>query len=470
MQFSLRSTSLTLLALSTLGGCASLPLSERAGVETRVQDAVGAAPRSINEAATARAQRLQALFAEPLTPEAAARVAVSGNPRIAAVFGELGVARADFLAGSLPANPTLSLARLVPEHDEPDVLKQVFGIDLLGLLTLPARRQASRAGWEAAKARAVGQAILVAGAARAAMIDHIAANQQLDLMRQADATAQAALVAAEAIHAAGNSARVELDRERLFAAEVSLQRRVAETEASATRERVNAALGLPATLIDSWAPARRLAPPPTEPIQMEEIAARVLSTSLDRTQAVAALEASRALRGAGLLSSWLPGLAFEGERERDGSEWKSGLGVGLVLPLFGLGSAERLRIDSIGSMNTAQLEAVDAEIGAIARETAIRAESARVIALNYRETLLPLSQEVFAGTQLDFNAMQVGVFELLAAKRARLATGQGAIEATRAWWQAHAALDLLLNGVSPGVPVASGQTLSTQPNSPDPGH
>ena len=458
-----------LSASALLAGCATVSAADLAAAGERIERAVGATPRSGLEAADSRAGRVAELLAEPVTPEQAARIAVSGHPRVAAAFARLGLAQADVLAGSLPANPTLSLTRLVPDHDEPDVLKQAFGIDLLSLLTLPSRSAAAREAWEGAKARAIGEALLVAGQARAAMIDHIAAAQQLDLMRQANEASQAALAAAEAIHAAGNSARVEVDRERLFAAEVSLLLRQAEAEFAASREEVSAALGLTGEQARGWTASRRLPPPPADPIAGDGIEAAVLSASTDRAQAMAVLEASRILARSTVLTSWLPGLELEAERERDG-DWKQGLGLGAVLPLFGLGGPDRLRAEQATALAAAEAEAIDLELRAEARAAFIRAEAARSMAVERREILLPLSQAVFEGVQLDFNAMQAGIFQLLEAKRARLETGRTAIEATRVYWQAQAGLDLLLAGGRPGGPAVSAMPAASGPARPDPGH
>lgn len=459
----------TVAVVTLLAGCANIPAQDLAGITGRIEQSTGAVPQTGAPDSEIRSQRVAELLAEPVTPEIAARIAVSGHPRVAAAFAQLGIDRAGVVAGALPANPTLSLARLVPEHDGPDVLKQAFGIDLLSLLTLPARRGAARAGWEAAKARAVGETLLVAGAARAAMIDHIGAAQQLDLMRQANEASQAALAAAEAIHAAGNSARVELDRERLFAAGVALDLRRAEAAFAVSREEVSAALGLTGEQASTWTAARRLPAPPSDAIARSDIEAAVLSASTDKAQAVAVLEASRILARSTSLTSWLPGLELDGERERDG-DWKQGLGIGAVLPLFGFGAPDRQRADSVRALAEAEAEAIDLELRSEARARLIQAEAARSIALDHRETLLPLSQAVFEGVQLDFNAMQVGIFQLLEAKRARLETGRAAIEATRLYWQAQAGLDLLLAGAGPGGSAVMAMPAGGGAAKPDPGH
>lgn len=452
-------------------GCAVLPGPGPAAVIGTLEQTAGVVPRSTAGAPVPEAGRLAALLAEPVTPEIAARIAIAGHPGVAAAFARLGLARADLVAGALPAGPDLSLIRVSAPQGGSDALKQAFGIDLLSLLTLPARQAAARATWEAARAQAVGEALLVGGRARSMMIDHVAAAQRLDLMGQAHETAQAALAAAEAIHAAGNSRRVDLDRERLFAAEVALALRAAQADHAASRERMSSALGLSGPAAASWRAVRRLPAPPAKSPATADVEAAVLSASTDRAAALARLEAARIVARSTRLESWLPGLAVEVEREREDGGSTTGSGVHAVLPVPGLGSAWRARAESARALAEVQAEMVDLELRAEARALAGLAEAARAVAVEHRDVLLPLSQSVFEGAQLDFNAMQIGIFQLLEAKRTRLAGGLAAIEATRLYWQAAAALDLLLAGAGPGAASGPGSPArGAGPVRADPGH
>ena len=429
----------------TMAGCATIPVNETRAVSARIEQATRGKPTF--DAATNREAsiRIEALLADPLTPEIAARIAIANNPRVAMAFGELGVARADFLEGALPVNPMIHAARLVPKAPEADILKYGFGFDLMSLITLPARRRAAQGYWEGAKARVVGETLMVAGTARLAMIDYIGANQNLDLMRQANDASQASLAAAEAIFAAGNSAPIDVDRERLFAAQMSIVLKQAEAGLVPARERVNASLGLSDNQRATWTSGRRLPAPPSEAIDVTAIEADVMAASTDLAAATGMLSAAKAVRGTSGILSIFPGLELSGERERDGV-WKRGFGVGVGLPIFGLGGSTRLRADSTARLATASLASLNNELRANARSAAATAEAMRQIAIERRETILPLSAQLFSNTQLNFNAMQLGIFQLLEAKRARLDAGRASIEATRDYWIAQANLDLLRQG------------------------
>ena len=73
-------------------------------------------------------------------------------------------------------------------------------------------------------------------------------------------------------------------------------------------------------------------------------------------------------------------------------------------------------------------------------------QAATKSAAYYKSVLLPLRQQVVDETQLQFNAMAVGVFQLLQAKRDQIETGRSYVETLRDYWITRAELEQLLAG------------------------
>jgi cobalt-zinc-cadmium efflux system outer membrane protein len=83
--------------------------------------------------------------------------------------------------------------------------------------------------------------------------------------------------------------------------------------------------------------------------------------------------------------------------------------------------------------------------------------------LYYRDILLPLHERIVNETQLQYNAMQIGPFQLLRAREQQIETAVGYVNALRDYWLARGDVALLLSGrlstspmTSPGG--AAGQT------------
>ena len=78
-------------------------------------------------------------------------------------------------------------------------------------------------------------------------------------------------------------------------------------------------------------------------------------------------------------------------------------------------------------------------------ETHAALESSRY----FLDVVLPLRASVTEQTQRQFNAMQLGVFQLLEARRRELDAGRRYVEALLAHWTARAQLEALLLGRMP---------------------
>jgi outer membrane protein, heavy metal efflux system len=74
----------------------------------------------------------------------------------------------------------------------------------------------------------------------------------------------------------------------------------------------------------------------------------------------------------------------------------------------------------------------------------------------YRDILLPLHERVVSEGQLQYNAMQIGIFQLLRDRAQQIEAGVAYVEELRDYWVARADLAQILSGrlpISTGSPV-----------------
>ena len=118
---------------------------------------------------------------------------------------------------------------------------------------------------------------------------------------------------------------------------------------------------------------------------------------------------------------------------------------------------------------------------AINIRAAVRAARARAItaqerARMYRETLMPLRERVVQQTVLQYNAMAVGVFQVLQARREQIDAGHAYIATLHEYWRTRAALEQLLAGRLAGTiaTATDARSMSTMASSSssasNPGH
>ena len=99
---------------------------------------------------------------------------------------------------------------------------------------------------------------------------------------------------------------------------------------------------------------------------------------------------------------------------------------------------------------------------ATARALRDRVDGARDRALYYRDILLPLHERIVNEAQLQYNAMQLGPFQLLRAREQQIQTAVAYIESLRDYWLARADVEQILSGRLPNSRLVSTRTTSGQ--------
>ena len=104
------------------------------------------------------------------------------------------------------------------------------------------------------------------------------------------------------------------------------------------------------------------------------------------------------------------------------------------------------------------------------RETLSRVTSAYARARQYERVILPAQRRVVEETQLQYNAMQLGIFQLLQARREQLDVELAYVDTLREFWSSAAAIDTLLAGHRVDVGEDTGATTMSAGSEPAGGH
>jgi cobalt-zinc-cadmium efflux system outer membrane protein len=133
------------------------------------------------------------------------------------------------------------------------------------------------------------------------------------------------------------------------------------------------------------------------------------------------------------------------EREPKG-EWATGPSLALPIPLFNQGQPQVARAAAELRRLRQQYLATEVTLRSRVRAAHAAVQAARRRAEDYHKLVLPARQQVLDQTQLQYNAMQVGAFELLAARQQQIEAGESYVRALRDYWVARTELDRLLQG------------------------
>ncbi|MCO5170676.1 MAG: TolC family protein [Planctomycetes bacterium] len=437
------------LASVLLAGCVTVPRDAGFDDVARLAEQRGAPPVHWfqGEPEDARVEaRVEALLETELDAVTATRIALLRSPRLQAVYEELGVAQAALVQAGLLSNPVLRGEVRLPVAGGGLGIEVGVAQEFLDLFLLPLRRRLAGAAFVAAKLRVTGEVLDVVAETRAAFYDLQAAAQLRELRATAVAALEAAHELARRLREAGNIPALDLALQRAQYEEERLELVRAEAQVELARARVDRLMGVFGAEA-RWRFARRLPELPPD----DEGLARAERQAVGRSLELGALEQEVLVAGeqVGLARTFafLPSLTLgaSAEREPDGG-WGVGPQLALPLPIFDQGQARIAAARARLRQRQALVAATALQVRAATRAAVARVLAARARVEHQRRTVLPARQLVLDETQLQYNAMQVGAFQLLDARRAQIEAGVRFVRDQREYWVARAELDRLTAG------------------------
>ncbi|GMQ82992.1 MAG: TolC family protein [Rhodothermia bacterium] len=439
---------LLFVLLGGLVGCASVP--REAGfpdVRQNVTDRIGyqvqwyrGAPE---EAEVAEAIRSQ--LRDALTVDEAVQIALLNNRWLQAIYEDLGVAQADVVQAGLLHNPIFGGDATFPTSGGiPDLFFSVV-TNFLDIFYIPLRKAVANAAFEGAKLQVTGAAMDLSGQTRAAFYRVQADGQLLEMLQQVVLATEATYEAARRMHEAGNIRNLDLHNEQALYEQARLDLEAAEALMVEGRERLNSLMGLWGA-DTKWTLANRLPDIPEQQMDLSDLEKRAITTSLDLGIAKQEIETFGQLLGLTQSTALVPALDLGASAEREDGGWKIGPAAALALPIFDQGQARIATVQAELRRRQAKYLAVAVEVRSVVRVIRQRLITARRIAEHYQNVTLPLRSLITEESQLHYNAMQIGIFQLLLAKRQEIQAGRNYIQALHAYWVARSDLDLLLQG------------------------
>ena len=411
--------------------------------------------RTEEEAAAAEAC-VRTLLAQPLTAEAAVQIALLNNRGLQADYNELGISEAQMVEASLPPSPSFALSKLFTSAQF-EIERQIVQ-NVLGLLTLPRRREIAEDKFHQAQVRAVEATLRTAAEARRGYYRAVAANQIVGFLSKARTSAESISELSKKLGETGAMPKLDQAREHAFYAEVSAQLAVARLRQRSERARLNRALGLwgqqtnyklPGSLAPLPAP-----PPPIADVETQAVLSRadlqvarmqlaILAKQYGLTRATRFINM---LQAAGINTSdstLVP--QSNGEEVRDRERF-NGFEIDFEIPIYDFGRARTRLAEEAYMQAVNRLIEKAVNVRSQADEAYQTYRGTYDIAGHFDKEILPLREIISQQELLNYNGMLTDLFALLADARARILANVQAIEARRDFWLAKADLHVAIVG------------------------
>lgn len=443
-----RSGTFAALALSISGACAPTLSSQVSSVRSlaRVQQVPMLREGHVEAGSP---PDVRTLIEQPLDANAAVRIALLNNRELRAQLRELGIVSGQLLTAGLIANPTFEI-ELLPERDSKYELRVEY--DVTSLIMAPLLRSAASYDLEAARLSAAGAVVQLGYDVRTRFYALQGAEQSLRVAEQSLDALAAARDVAQALVDAGNIA--QLDASSQIAAYERARVSVAkmELEVAERREEVQRALGLHGEQT-AWRIKDALASVPEQLTVADDIERQAIEQNLDLRAAHKRLEGLAKQSGIVRTQAWLPEVAADVHALRTKNEdaggsdqWRWGGGVSVQVPLFDRGQGRLRGVEARFDAALERYQGLAVSLRSAAREARNRLVSSHARAQQYQTVILPAQRAVLEQTLLQYNAMQVGVFQLLEARRELLDVELDYVETLREYWSSIAEIEALSQG------------------------
>jgi outer membrane protein, heavy metal efflux system len=413
--------------------------------------------------------RVTKLLQGGLTREGAVSIALINSPHLQEIYESLDISQADLVQAGLLSNPTLGGSVGFPLRGGGRAEYEVSIVQsFLDIFMLPLRKRIAKEQFVAATLRVAHEALDVASEVSKAFAEIQSDVETVELMRRLADAAQASADLAQRQFDAGNvSERVRVSELGMYEqARLDLARD--EMALVEHRERLNRLLGFwgPRT---AWKLSRAL---PVIPAQ------DALPDHLERMAMKQRLDIASAKRELGLMDTALSlaktsrytGVVDVGAHMHQDPDGPLLFGptLSLELPLFDQRQAVIGRLEAQRRQAQRRVDALAINARSEVRVASAKLALARRSAEHFSKSLLPVRASVLEQAQLEYNAMQIGLYELLAVKQAQVDSVRAYIQTVRDYWIARAELERALGGRVPGVatpdaPEASAPARPTVP-------
>jgi cobalt-zinc-cadmium efflux system outer membrane protein len=389
--------------------------------------------------------RVRELLARPLTAETAVQIALVRNPRMQATLEQLGVAQADLVQAGLLRNPHFGGGPRFPLGGSPTGWEFDAAIAFLDLIMIPLRRKLAKARLNQAILDVAHEVLELDAEVRVAFYEYVASTREFEIQRDITELAEAASELAARQSTAGTLN--ELDQGTIAARyqEAKLELAHLQDRMLEQREHLNRALGLWGPEL-RWTATAELPKLPADEPPVDRLEALAVASRLD-------LEARRveitAMRHAISVARRRPfieaDLGVLGERD-PGDRMTFGPFIELQVPIFDWGRADVARAEAELRMSQRHLQQLAIMVRSEVREKRNhmiverrKTEYDREVAIDQRRKNVALAQE-------RYNAMLLGVYELLERKQEEYAAKRAFVEHLRDYWIARTELELAVGG------------------------
>lgn len=384
------------------------------------------------------------LLSQSLTQKNAVRIALINNRSLQQTYEQIGLSQSELVQAGLMSNPLLgySIGR------GGGVTTSTLSVDVafLDLLWIPLRRELGGLALEETKFRVGDEVLKTARDTKKAYVDARIAQEKMALYRSVLTSHEASLQLAIRQHTAGNLSKRDFLKIQNAYEQARLESMKLGRENAMVREALTKILGLygmQTNYVLDTQPFVLNAPLMSDK-GLEGVA---IVNRLDMNTAIKALDYAAVQAGYTKKTRLLHEVELSGESEKTtNADRFNTFGIKIPLPIFDFGQGLTSKAQALYNQSLHHLYEVAITIRSEVRIGYAQARYTYDMAREYDEVIVKTNQQILQETQLFYNGMLDGIYELLDDQRRYGQVKIEALEALGEYKKAQADLEYTLGG------------------------
>jgi outer membrane protein TolC len=389
-------------------------------------------------------ESVNTLLLQPLSQENAVRIALINNRNLQQTYEEIGLSQSELVQAGLMSNPLLGYS--IGRGGGVTTSTVSLDVAFLDLLWIPLRRELGGLTLEETKYRVGSEVLKTVKEVKKAYIDAHIAQEQAALFSAQLKSHEASVQLAIRQNTAGNLSKRDLLKIQDTYAHARLESIQLHRNNAVAREVLNRLLGVYGAQTYYTLESQSLKLP--EPLSTKEDLERyAIGHRLDMNAAIAKVDYAAAEAGYVKKTRFLGDveLSVESEKTTDENRFNT-FGIKIPIPLFDFGQGRVSHSQALYNQSVHRLYEAAVNIRSEVRETYASSCYAYDRAYETTEVIVLMNKQILEETQLFYNGMLDGIYELLEDQRRYGESRMQSINAIGEYQKAQADLEYVLGG------------------------
>jgi outer membrane protein TolC len=389
-------------------------------------------------------ERVNALLSFPLSQDNAVRIALINNRALQQTYEQIGISQSELVQAGLMSNPLLGYS--VGRGGGVTTTKVTLDVAFLDLLWIPLRRELGGLALEETKAHVGDEVLKTARDVRKSFIDARVAQEHVALYDSQLKSYEASVQLAIRQYTAGNLSKRSFLKIQDTYSHARLESIRLNQENGRARETLNRLLGVYGAQTHytlEIQPLKLSAPLKTE----EGLERYAIEHRLDMSAAIKAVDYAASEAGYAKNTRLLSEVEMSAESEKttDTDRFNT-FGIKIPIPIFDFGQGRVGKTQAMYNQRVHRLYEAAVNIRSEVRDAYAASRYTYDTAHETQEVIVPANKQILEETQLFYNGMLDGIYELLEDQRRYGEARMESLTAVGEYQKAQANLEYVLGG------------------------